>query len=577
MTRAWWLVLLGVAAPAAADELSVTHGGRLQADLQFRVTRESVGEYYDRLELPPGIERAQSTLALKLDAVFGRFKGVAQLDVVADAFSLEIGGTDDLSRFETVHPVRIEANALYIDVKDLFTKGLDLRVGQQIVMWGVGDQFNPTNNLNADDLRDVLLFGKQAATFMAKLDYWLTEDMSFSAVAAPVFEPALLPRSAPLYAAQIDRLPFVDDRLRWRVEAETAASSGVAIKSPTTLEAALPVLPEPSFENMAFSARLADTVLEQDVALSYYYGRTDFPVPFANHTRYDKTAAQCDPADSSRCIVGLLKTSVMLGYPHMHVAGLNAAGEIPLEWISQGTHGLGYRLEAALIFPERSTIVLTQDALDLPIQPQPAGEYDYDGDGLPGGPRPVVVDDTPFAKWVVGLDYSFAGLAYVNAQWVHGMPDEYGAGDFLADGRAVRESGVTSSEAVTLVQCALPHDGTICARELFRPRIADYLVIGLDLKFANNALLVRLFNILDLSGMTEEVYDSGRGARVTTHHSLVSHEGFSAVVYPEINYNFGNGLDLGAGALLQLGTGSTMFGDPGAGGSLVWTRARLAF
>jgi hypothetical protein len=571
------LPVLLVATPAAADELSVSHGGRVQTDLQLRIAREAVGEYYDRLELPAGVERAQSTLALKVDAAYGRWKGVAQLDVVADAFALEVRGLEDLTRHETVHPVRIEANALYLDVKGLLVPGLDLRLGQQVVAWGVGDQFNPTNNLNPDDLRDVLLFGKQAATFMARLDYWIGEDWSVSAVAAPLFKPALLPRSAPLYAAQIDRLPFVDDRLRWRVAAETAATGGAAIRSPTTLEEAVPVLPEPSFENVAVSGRIAGTLLEQDLALSYYRGRTDFPVPLANHTRYDTGEARCDPDDASRCIVGLLETSTRLGYPRMQVFGLNASGEIPLEWISEGVLGLGWRVEAALVVPERQTIVLTNDALELPVQPQPAGEYDYDGDGLPGGPRPAVVEDTPFAKWVVGLDYTFGEHVYVNAQWVHGLPDEYGAGDFLGDGRAVRASSVTTPEAITLVSCALPRDGTTCARELYRPRLADYLVIGLDLKLMNNALLVRLFNILDLSGMHEERYDNGEGRRVTTFHSPVSADGFSAVIYPEVNYNFGNGLDLGAGALLQLGSEDTKFGDPGAGGSLVWTRARLAF
>jgi hypothetical protein len=571
------LVLLLAAAPAAADELTVSHGGRVQTDLQLRINRQTTGDYYDRLVLTDGVERAQSTLALKVDAAYGGFKGVAQLDVVADAFAQEIEGLSDLSRLETRHPVRIEANALYLDVKGLGVSGLDLRIGQQVVAWGVGDQFNPTNNLNPDDLRDVLFFGKQAATFMVKLDYWLTEDLSLSAVAAPLFKPALLPRSAPLYSAQIDRLPFVDDRLRWRIESETAASSSSVIRSPTTLEAALPELPEPSFENLAFSARLADTVFEQDVALSYYYGRTDFPVPFANHTRYDKTAAQCDPADSTSCIVGLLKTTARLGYPRMQVVGFNGSGEIPLSWISDGLEGLGYRVEAAVIFPERATLLLTNDALDLPVQPQPAGEYDYDNDGMPGGPRPAVVEDTPFAKWVVGLDYTFGSHVYVNAQWVHGLPDEYGAGDFISEGRAVRASGVTTAEAATLVQCALPRDGTTCARELYRPRLGDYLVIGIDLRFMNNALLVRLFNILDLSGMSEETFDLDRNQRVTEHHSPFSHEGFAAVIYPEVNYNFGNGLDLGAGALLQLGTHESKFGDPGAGGSLLWMRGRLAF
>jgi hypothetical protein len=574
MRRACLLVALALSPAAAADELVVTHSGRVQTDVQLRVQEKSVGHYYDRLELVPGPDRIQSTLALKVEATYGRFKGVAQLDVVADAFALELGGIGDLTRIDLVNPVRVEANALYLDVKGLFTRGLDLRIGQQIVAWGVGDQFNPTNNLNADDLRDVLLFGRQAANFMARLDYWVTEDLSISAVVVPVFKPALLPRSAPLGVAASDRLPFVDDFLRWRIASETAASAGGLLRSPSTVEAVVPELPRASFENMPLALRLADTILGHDLALSYYRGRADFPVATANHTRYDTASPHCDAADPERCI-GLLKTTVTLGYPRMQVLGLNATGEIPLDWISSDLLGIGYRLEAALVFPARATAILTNDFLDLPAQPQPAGEYDYDNDGVPGGPRPAVVEDTPFAKWVVGLDYSFGTHWYVNAQWVHGLPDEHGAGDFLGRGRAVRESGVTTSPGVTLVQCALPRDGTTCARELYRPRLADYLVLGVDLRLANNALLLRLFNILDLSGMKEESWDGQR--RVTRSHSPFSSEGFSAVIYPEINYNFGSGLDLGLGGLLQLGGDATKFGDPAAGGSLVWTRGRFSF
>jgi hypothetical protein len=64
---------------------------------------------------------------------------------------------------------------------------------------------------------------------------------------------------------------------------------------------------------------------------------------------------------------------------------------------------------------------------------------------------------------------------------------------------------------------------------------------------------------------------------VPTFHSLFSSEGFSASIYPELDYNFGNGLELGAGALLLLGGSWTKFGDPAAGGSLVFTRARFSF
>jgi hypothetical protein len=48
------------------------------------------------------------------------------------------------------------------------------------------------------------------------------------------------------------------------------------------------------------------------------------------------------------------------------------------------------------------------------------------------------------------------------------------------------------------------------------------------------------------------------------------------VVYPEVSYNFGNGLELSSGALLQFGKTYTKFGDPTAGGSVAFARARFS-
>jgi hypothetical protein len=259
----------------------------------------------------------------------------------------------------------------------------------------------------------------------------------------------------------------------------------------------------------------------------------------------------------------------------MHVYGLNVAGEFnPFSWISEDINGIGYRVEGALVVPRRSTVKITQDALAL-VFPQPAGEYDYENDGVPGGREPAVVESTPFLKWVVGLDYTFGRHVYVNAQWVHGIVDEYGAGDFISDGWAVRESGATS-DTTAILGCALLRDGTQCAREILRPRLGDYVVLGVDLRFLNDAALLRLFTIWDVSGVVEEQWVAERGERVRTSHSFFTEEGFSAVLYPELNYNFGNGLELGAGALVQLGKDYTKFGDPAAGGSTVFTRARYS-
>ncbi len=584
------LLTLSLANSAFADdELAINIGGKIQSDLRFRTERKGFGDYYNRVELLEGPERNWNMLSVNANAEYGRFKAVAQMDFTLDGFSQDIETVSDLYRIDKVEPYWFQVQSLYINAHNLFLDGLDLRIGQQVVSWGVGDQFNPTNTLNPDDLRDPLLFGKQAGNFMVKADYWLNEDISFTGVMVPVFQPALLPRSAALAPAAVDRLPFVDPVLRQRVTAETAASASSLLGSPTVVSLAKPVLPETTFENMQWAYRLAGTFGGQDIALSYYYGRNDFPVPIANHTRYQKEK-QCDPKDKTRCIEGLLQTEVTLAYPKMHVYGLNAAGEIPLSWIKEELLGVGYRLEAGLYVPDASALTLTQDELDLAF-PQPAGEYDYDGDGKPGGRPPLTVENVPFLKWVIGLDYSVGEHVYINAQWVHGLADEFGAGDFFHEGWAVREGTVTSEESDTVFKCALQKTGETCARELLHPRLGDYIVLGLDFKFLNNALLLRLFNILDVSGIVEEKWsDDGRsitsvdgnpsirqGKRIRIHHSPFSEEGFSMVVYPEVGYNFGNGLDLSAGALFQLGKDYTKFGDPAAGGSTVWTRGKFSF
>ncbi len=565
---------LAAAPNAHADELEFNWSGRIQSDLRFRLNSVGVGGFYARQELPAGVERNWNTLGLKLDANYGRFKGVASFEFVYSGFPEQLTSVSDLSRIEKTDPYRLEARALYVEASGIFLKNLDLRIGQQIVSWGVGDQFNPTNNLNSDDLRDPLLFGRQAANFMVKADYWINEDWSHSAVLVPIFKPALLPLSGSLALAQLDRMPFVSDTFRHRVIAEQAAAQTL-FGFPTVVGSVTPKLPEPTLDNMQFAYRLAGTIKEHDVALSFYRGRSDFPQPTANHTRLvdDK---RCNPNDPNDCINGLLLTDVTLEYPQMHVYGINAAGEVnPLKWIDEDINGIGYRFEGALIVPQGQSIKVTNDDLPLGI-PQPAGEYDYDGDGQPGGGRqPLVVEQKAFLKWVLGLDYTFGEHVYVNAMWVHGMVDEFGAGDFMTPGYAVRQSGVV--EGANVLSCALGKNGQTCAREILRPRLGDYVVLGTDFKFMNQAALLRLFAILDATPLQETTWDDEQGKRVSRSISPLSAEGFSMVLYPQLEYNFGNGLELTAGGLFQLGRPYTKFGSPETGGSGFFTRGKFSF
>lgn len=571
------LSLATLTAPLHADELKLDFSGKVQTDLRFRVEDKSTGPYFNRLSQPLGIERSQNLFSLKIKATYGRFAGVAAVDMYANMFPAQPETLSDLSNFSKVQTFSFEPQALYVEGRDLGLKGLDLRVGQQIVQWGVGDQFNPTNNLNSDDLRDPLLFGKQQPNFMIKLDYWVTKSLSLTGVLVPVFRPALLPLSAAAGVGAVDRLPFVSDAFRWRVAAESAFAASNLAGLPTVVDKTILDTPKLKPENMQFAYRIAGTIGEQDIALSYYNGRTDFPQPIKNHvTQTDERL--CNPVTNG-CTTGRLKQTVTLGYPRMHVYGLNMSGQIDvLKKISDKLEPFGYRIEAALVVPQSTSLELTNEALNIGGIQRKYGAYDYDNNGRPGGGAPpAVVEATPFLKWVVGLDYNFTSNVYANIQWVHGLADEFGAGDFMHKGWAVRQTGVTTDPQTTLTQCVLPANGEKCAREMLRARIGDYLAIVLDVKLLNDAMLLRLFTMFDLSGYSEEYFDPAAGRRVHKHYNLFSKEGFSAVIYPEFGYNFGNGLELGFGALALLGKPYTKFGDPASGGSLVWTRGRYSF
>ncbi len=570
------------AAPARADELKFDITGKIQSDLRFRLQDESVGGFYDKIELAPGIERNQNLISIKAKASWGKFSGVAAADTYLNTVGNTLKSFGSLQNYNAVQPFTFEPQQVYVEGRDLFLKGFDLTVGNQLVYWGVADQFNPTNNLNSEDLRDPLLFGKQQPNFMVKADYWINKTWSMSGVLVPLFKPALLPASATLGTADVERFPFVDDHLRHRIEAEY--EYGVANGYPTVISSLTPVLPASTADNMQFSFRLAGTLGEQDLALSYYYGRTDFPQPFASHTT-SVAGVRCDPNAPTNCINGVLSTDTLLAYPRMHVYGLNASGEFnPFKKISEGIRGIGYRVEAALIVPTQSNITLTNGDLTAAVG-QPAGEYDYQGTGQRGGQPPAVVTSTPFAKWTIGLDYTFGEHVYLNTQWVHGLVDEFGAGDFFHQGWQVRQVGVTTTPSQTFAQCVSVKDGDRCAKETLLPKLGDYFVLGVDFKFLEDAGLFRLFTIWDVSGVWFSQFDPNAidpttkqmGARTLTHSSVFSSAGFSGVIYPELDYNFGSGLELGAGALILMGQSYTKFGDPAAGGSVIFTRGRYSF
>ena len=122
-----------------------------------------------------------------------------------------------------------------------------------------------------------------------------------------------------------------------------------------------------------------------------------------------------------------------------------------------------------------------------------------------------------------------------------------------------------------------PKAGQPCAVEKLRNRLGDYAVVGVDVNFDESRGLVRLFTIWDMGGIYVTRWDPAQEKRVETHDGPFTPNGYSAILYPEVDYNLGGGLTIALGALLQLGRPYTKFGDPAAGGSLAWGRATYAY
>ena len=522
--------------------------GRIQSDVRYLLDDVGAGAWYAPTGVSRGFERVESIVGGNLIAEGDGVIGFVDLQLVASSSRTNVGTLGELGERTRVDPVALEVNEAFLEVWDVGVAGLDLRIGHQLVQWGVGDQFNPTNNLNADDLEDPLQFGKQLPNTMVRADYALGPMWTLSGVVAPIFRAAMLPATSAIGVAFTDRMPVLEDDVRWQLQAEQALARD-SLGYPTIVGSAEIIDPPDSLHGSSGMVRIGGTVGAQDIAFSWYSGRSDIPQPVANHTHL-VARPLCHPTAPETCIDGYMVTESKLAFPRMHVAGLNVAGEVDaLGWL--GASPIGWRLEAALVQPERLNIAITNDELPIPGWTQPAGEYAYGLDGE----RPTVISDTPFAKWTLGLDYTVGKHVYVNTQWVHGLADEFGAGDFLQPDFVTRAGGGDW--------------------EIRRLRIGDYLVLGSDINLDGATL--RLFSLFDVTGYQTETAADAFNRRTTSKHSPWSGDGFSAVLYPELMMRFGNGIAASIGTIQKFGKKHTKFGDPAAGGDLAFVRGSYEF
>jgi hypothetical protein len=541
MTALLTLSLLGWAHAGSGD---TEVGGYVEFDARARVSDVAAGPWYAPVGVAAGVERVEGIVGANLrsqgDAWVTEFAGRLRARGATEATDLP-----SLSDRSAVSPVIIEVEQATIELWDAGLKGLDFRMGHQLVQWGVGDQFNPTNNLNSDDLQDPLRFGKQLPNAMLRADYIVGPTWTLSGVLVPLFRPASLPATSAIGTSFTDRIPVVEDAVRRELQsAQALARDG--LRTPTIVSGTSLQLPGATSDNVQWMVRAGGAVGMHDVALSWYTGRSDIPQAVRNYTTRVESPL-CHPVRTDDCIAGYLLTEAELAYPRMHVAGLNAAGEANLLGFL-GAEPLGWRFEAAWVMPQRLTIAVENAELALSEGlVQPAGEFDYGLDGE----RPTVVEGRPFAKWTLGLDYTLGKGVYINAQWVHGLADEFGAGDFIQPGFVTRAGDADW--------------------EIRRLRIGDYMVVGSDIGLGGPTL--RIFTLLDLTGYQTERAQEGRQDWAITKHGPLSPKGFSAVLFPELMFNAGHGLSMGVGAVILLGEEHTKFGDPAAGGNLAFVRA----
>ncbi len=513
---------VGWSAMARAD-VDLKFGGQIASDIRYRLGGEEVPPAAPTAEvpypsqqrlLPYGFSRNENLIKAQLTlAISDRVKAVADVDFYWYGFS-DVNDIDADTLHERVDPYRLEANAAYVDIYHILPK-LDLRIGRQVVVWGTGDKFNPTNNVNTLDLSDPLLFGKALANNMIRADWNPWGDLILTAVWVPIFRPAQLPRTAPLavttpnHPAPVQE-PFIRNTL-----------GSFAMAMPPTQINVFTMQPDPSIENSQVGVRLAGRVAGIDVSGSYYHGRWGIATP----------------AWAVQKPNGVVDAIVM--WPRMDVVGADMAGSI------EKLKGLGYWVEAAVFFPQKITYGTYNDAFGGhdPITFEPTGNTDSSGNQVfiphitaPEYQRGTVIPSTPFLKLTAGVDYTWNKYLYSNLQYVYGFIDEFGAG-----------KQCYARDKVTF-------DDYRC-----EARIGHYLVVGSDLKLFSDQLLIRLFGAFKVPQVGDE------------------DPKFTAVLFPQIAWAVWDATELSVGAFVFLGDRDTKFGDPAAGASEIFVKARFTY
>ncbi len=299
------------------------------------------------------------------------FKPMDKVHFYSETWLRSFGFTDvknsnDLQNKDKVTPVNLDFREAYVDLNSFFFNNLDLRIGRQRIAWGTADKLNPTDNLNPNDLEDIWDFGRHLGSNSIKASYYI-KDLAITGVFIPAFTPAVLPSNDWLSA-------FTSAYSLPNYFAYQNISDTIIMPSNKLKESAI------------WGAKIFKNILGFDWSVSYVKGRYDLPM--LSKLIFTPTGT-----------VGLVNLSSQLVYPRMQVIGADMAG---------GLGGVGVWAEAAMFLPEKTILTTDLSAFGM------------------GTSDSVILDNKPYFRYVLGLDYSFKNGIYINGQYLHGFFNDRG-------------------------------------------------------------------------------------------------------------------------------------------------------
>jgi hypothetical protein len=316
------------------------------------------------------VQANANSLSLKLSCTGENYRLYAQPELLSRGLT-EADQIDELEDTQHIFNLSYDLREAYVDLYNFILPVLDIRIGKQIIVWGTGDAINPTGNLCPSDINDILDFGETLGVSSFLMNMYL-QDFTLSLVFVPAFTPSRLP-GGELLDSLIPQIPI----------------PGFPPFSGTTRgsETALLDMPEKTLDESAqYAAKLLGSLWGFDISLSYYRGRYTLPV-------YRQIEITTDGS-----ITDILTRGI---FPKFQAVGFDFAGSL---W-TMGVWG-----EAALFFPEK---VVTTTYLRGPSGPL-------------GSSNSTAVKDVPYARYVLGTDYSFRNGLYSNIQYVYGLDSEIG-------------------------------------------------------------------------------------------------------------------------------------------------------